>query len=97
MALAEGPPILVDPDEEDEPATEIDDHHMLSLGPVLWQNIMLALPARALCRPGCAGLCPSCGQNLNLGPCGCQPEPDPRWAALDAVRAAMEDNLTIGG
>lgn len=92
VAISEGPPILVDPDEEDEPATEIDEHHMLDLGPVLWQNIMLALPLHVLCRPDCAGLCVTCGKNLNLGPCDCRPEPDPRWAALAAVRTMIDDN-----
>ena len=29
------------------------------------QEIMLAYPARPLCRPDCQGLCRACGQNLN--------------------------------
>jgi uncharacterized protein len=91
VAIADGPPIQVDPDEEDEPATEIDAHHMLALGPVVWQNIMLALPQHALCRRDCAGLCPVCGQNRNAGSCACRPEPDPRWAALAELRLALED------
>ncbi len=91
VTIADGPPIQVDPDEEAEPATEIDGHHMLALGPVVWQNIELALPQHALCRPDCAGLCPTCGQNLNAGPCACRPEPDSRWAALAELRLALEE------
>ena len=37
-----------------------------------------------LCRPDCAGICPSCGTDLNAGSCNCTEEAtDPRWAALD--------------
>jgi uncharacterized protein len=47
----------------------------------------LALPAQVLCRPDCAGLCPRCGANLNREPEHAhEPEKDPRWAALDALR-----------
>lgn len=50
--------------------------------------LVLALPAALLCRPDCAGLCPVCGENLNLA--GDQhhhePEPDPRWAKLSEIQ-----------
>jgi uncharacterized protein len=38
----------------------------------------LALAAHAdllLCREDCAGLCPTCGADLNAGPCGCRTAP----------------------
>ena len=35
-----------------------------------------------LCAEDCKGLCRRCGAKLNLGPCGCKPEIDPRLAAL---------------
>lgn len=43
---------------------------------------VLNLGSRLLCKPDCKGLCCRCGKNLNDGPCGCQKEPDPRFAAL---------------
>ena len=43
---------------------------------------VLNLDSRMLCKPDCKGLCFRCGKNLNDGPCGCQKEPDPRFAAL---------------
>jgi len=43
---------------------------------------VLNLDSKLLCREDCKGLCPRCGKNLNLGPCGCRKEPDPRLAAL---------------
>ena len=46
--------------------------------------LALALPAQLLCRNDCAGLCPTCGENLNeAGPeHRHEAEPDPRWAKL---------------
>lgn len=35
------------------------------------QEIILDCPVKALCRPDCKGLCPNCGQNLNVAECGC--------------------------
>lgn len=35
-------------------------------------EIILDHPIRILCKPDCRGLCPSCGANLNQGPCGCK-------------------------
>ena len=43
---------------------------------------VLNLDSKLLCREDCAGLCPRCGKNLNDGPCNCQKELDPRFAAL---------------
>ncbi|HEX5450234.1 MAG TPA: DUF177 domain-containing protein [Gaiellaceae bacterium] len=49
--------------------------------------IALALPEQILCQPDCAGLCPVCGKNLNDEPhVHDEHEPDPRWAALEALR-----------
>jgi uncharacterized protein len=49
--------------------------------------VALALPDKILCRPDCAGLCGVCGKNLNDEPHTHEDaEPDPRWAALEALR-----------
>lgn len=51
------------------------------------EQILLALPARLLCREDCQGLCALCGADLNEEPCACQQkEVDPRWAALAALK-----------
>jgi uncharacterized protein len=51
-----------------------------------------ALPATILCREDCAGLCASCGTNLNEGACTCAAEAtDSRWDALaDLARRLSE-------
>jgi uncharacterized protein len=50
--------------------------------------LALALPAQILCRPDCAGLCPVCGEDLNLAAPGHHHEsaPDSRWAKLSELR-----------
>ncbi|MDR3288379.1 MAG: DUF177 domain-containing protein [Peptococcaceae bacterium] len=47
------------------------------------EQILLALPMKRLCSAACRGLCPACGQNLNLGQCQCQEQRiDPRMMDL---------------
>ena len=43
---------------------------------------VLNLDSKLLCKEDCKGLCHRCGKNLNDGPCNCQKELDPRFAAL---------------
>ena len=71
----------ITPEEEDR-ALWIDEHHVLDLSEVLRQDILVALPVHILCKSDCRGLCPTCGQNLNDGPCDCEKEPDARWGPL---------------
>ena len=60
---------------------------LLDLQPLVRDAVLLGLPIAPLCRDDCHGLCPTCGADLNDGPCACPPAAgDPRWAALDALR-----------
>ena len=43
---------------------------------------VLNLDSKLLCKEDCKGICQRCGKNLNDGPCSCQKELDPRFAAL---------------
>ena len=43
---------------------------------------VLNLDSKLLCKEDCKGMCHRCGHNLNDGPCNCQKELDPRFAAL---------------
>ena len=65
-------------------------HDQVDLELVAREAILLDLPLAPVCRPECAGLCPTCGADLNDGPCTCAPTvTDPRWAALDGLRAGL--------
>jgi uncharacterized protein len=50
--------------------------------------LIMETPYVVLCREDCAGLCPTCGANLNEGDCGCaakaasEPDPMSPFAAL---------------
>jgi uncharacterized protein len=68
----------------DEPGCfTIDEHHILDLTEAVRQYALLALPMKTLCRQDCAGLCPTCGRNLNQGGCDCPPQSvDPRFSKL---------------
>lgn len=51
------------------------------------EQLLLALPAQPLCSPGCRGLCPHCGTDLNSGSCSCAETPfDSRFAALKKLK-----------
>ena len=51
------------------------------------EQVVLAFPFRALCKPDCRGLCPSCGVDLNTGTCRCdQPPPGGKFAALKNLK-----------
>jgi uncharacterized protein len=59
----------------------------LDLRPALREQWLLNVPGYTLCRDDCMGLCPTCGAELNLGPCDCASSAaDPRWAALRNLR-----------
>lgn len=73
--------------EEEDLGVLVVDGQELDLGPVLHEQLQLAVPMRPLCSEECAGLCPVCGANLNETECDCRRETaDPRWAGLAALR-----------
>ncbi|MFZ0287168.1 MAG: DUF177 domain-containing protein [Terriglobales bacterium] len=63
----------------------------LLLEDVLREQVLLAVPLRAICRENCRGLCPQCGTNLNEKQCSCaEPVEDPRWSGLKDLRSKLE-------
>jgi uncharacterized protein len=59
----------------------------LFLADVLKEQVLLALPIKAICRSDCRGLCPNCGANLNHEECRCETHsPDPRMASLARLK-----------
>jgi uncharacterized protein len=63
----------------------------LLLEDVVREQVLLSLPARTLCAEDCKGLCPRCGQNLNLAACGCGASSrDPRWSSLADLARGIE-------
>jgi uncharacterized protein len=54
--------------EGDEDGYELDGD-VVDLEPILRDALLLAIPLRPLCRDDCAGLCATCGGDLNTGAC----------------------------
>ena len=68
------------------------DGESLLLEDVLREQILLAVPLKAICKEDCKGLCAHCGKNLNSGQCSCEdPVEDPRWNALKEIRGKLEN------
>jgi uncharacterized protein len=65
----------------------IDEDHTLDLSEALCQYVLLAMPAKPLCSSDCAGICPTCGHDLNREPCQCPSGiKDQRWSKLISGR-----------
>lgn len=64
-------------DRREEEALERDDYMLfhdgrrLDLRESVRELLLLELPITPHCREDCPGLCPKCGADLNVGPCGC--------------------------
>ena len=51
------------------------------------EQVVMALPVRALCKPDCRGLCPACGVDLNTAKCQCdRSPPEGKFAALKNLK-----------
>lgn len=65
-------------DADDENADEPDVYPVDEMGtvvdlrPAIREQWLLDAAGLPLCRPDCKGLCPTCGADLNAGPCACQ-------------------------
>ncbi len=63
----------------------------LLLDEAIREQVLLAVPLKALCREDCQGLCPQCGANRNREQCGCEkPQLDPRLNALKEIRDRLQ-------
>jgi uncharacterized protein len=71
---------LVSVEVGEEAEEELDDQYHyqgdhVELAPMVREHVILAAPMQPLCKEDCAGLCASCGKDLNEGPCLCAVEP----------------------
>ena len=72
---------LADEENEDEWVFPLEGNSA-DLEDIVRTVFVLNMDSKLLCKPDCKGLCCRCGKNLNDGPCSCQKELDPRFAAL---------------
>ena len=80
--------------DEDE---DIDDKsfmegYQLNVETFVYNEVISNWPAKILCKEDCKGICPKCGQNLNMGDCGCDTfVPDPRMAVIQDIFNANKE------
>ena len=59
----------------------------IDLSGAVVDQVVLDLPLAPLCEEACRGLCPDCGQDLNVASCRCaEARVDPRFAALRSLK-----------
>ena len=64
----------------------------IDLRPLVREAALIEAPSTPLCRPDCAGLCPTCGIDRNVATCDCVAAPtDDRWSALDQLRGRLPE------
>jgi uncharacterized protein len=69
----------------DEEAYPIE-NGQIDLVPMVRELALIELDAEQVCQPGCKGLCPTCGIDLNMASCDCDNTvTDHRWSALDGL------------
>ncbi len=88
--LARGERLPEDEDEGEDIIPRSKDGKTVDVAPRVREDLILALPTKVLCSSDCRGLCPQCGQDLNLGTCDCPTEEvDPRLAELEKLKAQL--------
>lgn len=71
---------------DDELAVSFYRNDEIDLAHMIWEQIVLALPMKPVCKPDCQGLCPDCGVNRNIKSCSCVRDTvDPRWQSLKSL------------
>ncbi|MGE5381303.1 MAG: YceD family protein [Methylocystaceae bacterium] len=79
-----------EPDEDTGEAYIIEGNEV-DLEPILMEQILFNLPLGLTCNTDCKGLCPVCGQDLNVKACHCRSkQTDPRWDALKKLMEGKE-------
>ena len=76
---------IVEENTGDDPDLYILEGDEIDLDEILSTCFVLDMETKFLCDEDCKGLCSSCGQNLNLGPCKCRKPIDPRFAVLEQL------------
>ena len=87
--------VIVQEESEEYPEFFALQGTVLDLQELLSTCLILDMETKFLCREDCKGLCARCGRNLNLGPCGCGKEIDPRFQVLGQLldkESSTEEN-----
>lgn len=78
-------------EEQELSAEDVDtlyyEEETIDLDPIVYEQIVMNIPVKALCRDSCKGLCSVCGINLNEASCQCRAQSvDPRFDILKKLK-----------
>lgn len=71
-----------------QPSTELiyPENGQIDLGALISEYLTIEIPISPICKTDCKGLCPVCGENLNLTQCDHDSETiDPRFSTLQSL------------
>lgn len=75
-----------DAEDNDNPDITIFEGNSIDISGIVYDSLALGIPTKMLCSENCEGICPVCGQNLNIKHCDCNTETtDPRFDILDTL------------
>ncbi|MCM1570185.1 MAG: DUF177 domain-containing protein [Roseburia sp.] len=80
--------IVTSPDDAGEEADDLSfmEGYQLNVETLVYNEMLENWPVKILCKEDCKGVCPKCGQDLNVRECGCDTfVPDPRMAAIKDI------------
>ncbi len=78
--------LVVSLNHEENDSFVLLENYQLPLDALVEEDLILDQPSKVLCSEECRGLCPVCGQDLNVASCDCRRETvDPRLAALQQL------------
>jgi uncharacterized protein len=81
---------------EDEASRLVGD--LIDLEPLVRDAVVLDLPFQPLCTDDCAGLCVTCGADLNNQPDHAHETPvDPRWERLTSLEVHGQGSYNVSG
>ena len=79
-------------DDRDDDDQTFMEGYQLDVEAFVNNEILTNWPLKILCKEECKGVCPVCGQNLNIKDCGCDTfVPDPRMAVLKDIFNANKE------
>lgn len=78
--------------EDDDDFSLVEDD-VVDLTPALMAALIMETPFVVLCREDCLGLCPTCGANLNEGPCDCAAHAEEAKMAASPFAVLKQLNL----
>lgn len=84
-----------DPESFEDGFELVGEDHTIDLSDAIADAVVMDTPFVVLCRPDCAGLCPTCGANLNEGSCSCADQREGDYVASDANPFAALKNLKL--